>query len=206
MRIEIARLHSELDATMIYVTHDQVEAMTMADKIVVLRAGLVEQVGSPLELYHHPCNLFVAGFIGSPKMNFINTTVSAVDASGVTVALPAGESVKVPCKHDGMQVGDKVTFGVRPEDFLEEGGDAKLAGTVFVVERLGGETFAYVKVDSGEIITAQLGGKSPIRVNDKVALGINAQTTHLFSADELALERLDRAAFSEPGRTVHAAS
>ncbi len=206
MRIEIARLHSELDATMIYVTHDQVEAMTMADKIVVLRAGMVEQVGSPLELYHHPRNLFVAGFIGSPKMNFIETTVSAVDESGVTVNLSGGEKIKVPCKPGGVKAGDKITFGVRPEDIVEEGGDAKLPGTVLVVERLGGETYAYVKVESGEMITAQLGGKSAIRVNDKVALGINSQTTYLFTADELALERLDREAFSEPGRTAHAAS
>ena len=86
MRIELARLHDELKATMIYVTHDQVEAMTMADKIVVLQAGVVEQAGSPLELYHHPRNLFVAGFIGSPKMNFLPATVTAVDAGGATVA------------------------------------------------------------------------------------------------------------------------
>ena len=90
MRIELARLHDELDATMIYVTHDQVEAMTMADKIVVLQGGVVEQVGSPLELYHHPRNLFVAGFIGSPKMNFLPAKVTAVDGAGATVQLAGG--------------------------------------------------------------------------------------------------------------------
>ena len=90
MRIELARLHEELAATMIYVTHDQVEAMTMADKIVVLQGGIVEQAGTPLELYHHPRNLFVAGFIGSPKMNFLPVTVNAVDQAGATVQLPGG--------------------------------------------------------------------------------------------------------------------
>ena len=90
MRIELARLHDELEATMIYVTHDQVEAMTMADKIVVLQGGIVEQAGTPLELYHHPRNLFVAGFIGSPKMNFLPVTVNAVDQAGATVQLPGG--------------------------------------------------------------------------------------------------------------------
>src|ERR687893_486805 len=88
MRIELARLHESLKATMIYVTHDQVEAMTLADQIVVLQGGIVEQAGTPLELYHHPNNLFVAGFIGSPKMNFLPTKVSAVDGAGATVALP----------------------------------------------------------------------------------------------------------------------
>ena len=90
MRIELARLHDELEATMIYVTHDQVEAMTMADKIVVLQGGIVEQAGSPLELYHHPRNLFVAGFIGSPKMNFLPGKVTAVDGGSATVQLPGG--------------------------------------------------------------------------------------------------------------------
>ena len=90
MRIELSRLHDELDATMIYVTHDQIEAMTMADKIVVLRAGTVEQVGSPLELYHHPANLFVAGFIGSPRMNFLEAKVVEASATGTSVSLPSG--------------------------------------------------------------------------------------------------------------------
>src|SRR5438270_2503798 len=115
MRIELSRLHEELAATMIYVTHDQVEAMTLADKIVVLQAGVVEQAGSPLELYHHPRNLFVAGFIGSPKMNFLPATVTAADAAGATVQLPGGGSVAVPVRPGRVKAGDAVTFGVRPE-------------------------------------------------------------------------------------------
>ncbi len=115
MRIELARLHDELKATMIYVTHDQVEAMTMADKIVVLQAGVVEQAGSPLELYHHPRNIFVAGFIGSPKMNFLPGKVTAVDGASATVQLAGGSSITVPCQPGGLKAGASVTVGVRPE-------------------------------------------------------------------------------------------
>jgi multiple sugar transport system ATP-binding protein len=146
MRIEIARMHHDFDATMIYVTHDQVEAMTMADKIVVLQAGIVEQVGSPLELYHHPRNRFVAGFMGSPNMNFVETEIQKVEANAVTVGLPGGGSVSVPVKGEGAKAGDKVTMGVRPEHLVEIGepgdspGDSQIAGDVLVVERLGGGT------------------------------------------------------------------
>jgi ABC-type sugar transport systems, ATPase components len=125
MRIEIARMHIDFNATMIYVTHDQVEAMTMADKIVVLQAGLVEQVGSPLELYHHPSNLFVAGFIGSPTMNFLKTEVRATQADSVTVGLPGGSSISVPVKPGKCRTGDKVTLGVRPEHLWKTVGETE---------------------------------------------------------------------------------
>ena len=115
MRIELARLHDELDATMIYVTHDQVEAMTMADKIVVLQGGIVEQVGSPLELYHHPRNLFVAGFIGSPEDELHRRHGDAPSTpSGATVELPGGAAVTVPVTGGGMRSATSVTLGVRP--------------------------------------------------------------------------------------------
>ena len=114
MRLEIARLKRSLpDTTMIYVTHDQVEAMTMADRIVVLNAGNVEQAGAPLELYNHPRNLFVAGFIGSPQMNFVKSEITAASEREATVALPGGGSITVAAS--GRKVGEKVTFGVRPE-------------------------------------------------------------------------------------------
>src|SRR6267142_1195453 len=148
MRIEIARMHIEFNATMIYVTHDQVEAMTMADKIVVLQAGIVEQVGSPLELYHHPRNLFVAGFIGSPTMNFLKTEVRAAQADSVTVGLPGGGSISAPVKPGKCRPGDKVTLGVRPEHLLEGGGgDGELKSVVLVVERLGGATYCYLQLE-----------------------------------------------------------
>src|SRR3712207_2570037 len=108
-------LHDELAATMICVTHDQIEAMAMADKIVVLQSGIVEQAGTPLELYHHPRNLFVAGFIGSPKMNFLPATITSIADSAVTIQLAGGASLVVPVRPGRQTIGDKVTLGVRPE-------------------------------------------------------------------------------------------
>ena len=122
MRIEIAKLHHSLDATMIYVTHDQVEAMTLADRIVVLNAGVVEQFGSPLELYHHPQNLFVAGFIGSPKMNFLQGEIAGGTDNAVTVRLADGATLVAAGGRDGARSGEKVTVGMRPEHLLEGGG------------------------------------------------------------------------------------
>jgi multiple sugar transport system ATP-binding protein len=115
MRLEFARLHDELKTTMIYVTHDQVEAMTLADKIVVLSAGRVEQVGSPSTLYDAPANRFVAGFIGSPKMNFLEGRVDAVDAHGVGVTLRSGARQRAAVVGGALRVGDTVTLGIRPE-------------------------------------------------------------------------------------------
>ncbi len=199
MRIEIARMHSEFDATMIYVTHDQVEAMTMADKIVVLQGGIIEQVGSPLELYHHPCNRFVAGFIGSPNMNFIETEVRSVQADGVTVGLPGGEAVSAPVKGDGLKPGDKITLGVRPEHLLESGGDGHIHGKALVVERLGGATYVYTGLE-GETITAEIDGNSHIKVNDTISLGIKGETCHLFAPDGRALEQTERHPLASMGR------
>lgn len=161
MRIELASLHDSLQATMIYVTHDQVEAMTLADKIVVLQGGIIEQMGSPLELYHHPRNLFVAGFIGSPKMNFISVTVSAVNDSGATVRLPGEATVMIPVKPKTLSVGDRATLGIRPEHLRLDQSNASVNGEVLVVERLGGETFLYIKIAGGETIVVQTDGDNP---------------------------------------------
>jgi multiple sugar transport system ATP-binding protein len=202
MRIEIARMHHDFDATMIYVTHDQVEAMTMADKIVVLQAGVVEQVGSPLELYHHPCNRFVAGFIGSPTMNFLETSAQKVEADSVTVGLPGGgSSVTVPVEGKGQRTGDKLTLGVRPEHLLEGGGaDGQFGGKVLVVERLGGATFVYVSIEGDQTITAEIDGNSHIKVGDQISLGVQADTCHLFGADGLSLEQTVRHSLADVGR------
>jgi multiple sugar transport system ATP-binding protein len=206
MRIEIARMHSDFDATMIYVTHDQVEAMTMADKIVVLQAGVVEQVGSPLDLYHHPRNRFVAGFIGSPNMNFLETGVQQVEADAVTVGLPGGGRVSVPVKGEQVKSGDQVTLGVRPEHLLEGGGgDAQIKGRVLVVERLGGGTLIYAKLEDEQTISAQIDGNSPIRVDDTIELGIKSETCHVFAADGLALPLIERHPLADIGRS-HAAA
>ncbi|MCW1918131.1 ABC transporter ATP-binding protein [Rhodobacter sp. KR11] len=142
MRIEIARLHRQLGATVVYVTHDQTEAMTLATRIVVLRAGRIEQVGAPLDLYHDPANTFVAGFIGSPRMNLIPAEVLGVSAAGLDLALTGLDArVTVPGR---AAVGDRVTLGLRPEDF-DPLGAAELTLEVDVVEHLGAESFAYAR-------------------------------------------------------------
>ena len=191
MRIELARLHEELAATMIYVTHDQVEAMTMADKIVVLQGGIVEQAGTPLELYHHPRNLFVAGFIGSPKMNFLPVTVNAVDQAGATVQLPGGGTVTVPVQPGRLRTGDTATLGVRPEH-LQPSGDGELVSEVTVVERLGGETFLYTQLASGEMMVVQADGEIPTTTHERIAVKLNPATCHLFDGTGIAVERAQR--------------
>jgi multiple sugar transport system ATP-binding protein len=191
MRIELARLHDELDATMIYVTHDQVEAMTMADKIVVLQAGIVEQAGSPLELYHHPRNLFVAGFIGSPKMNFMPATVTAADGGGATVRIAGGSDLTIPVRPGHVAVGDPVTLGVRPEH-MRPAESGELAGEVMVVERLGGETFLYTQVPGDAMVVIQADGEIPTRVHERIAVRLDPETCHLFDANGLAVERAHR--------------
>jgi len=201
MRIEIARLHHELDATMIYVTHDQVEAMTLADKIVVLNAGRVEQVGSPLELYHHPQNLFVAGFIGSPKMNFLATRVTAVEAGRAHVALPGGGSVAVPVRAEGLAADAAVTLGVRPEHLVAGPADGTVPARVFVVERLGGGTYVYARTEGEAMIVVEVDGDSPVQVGDRIDIGVPAEACHLFDADGNALPRNRRHPLAQPDRT-----
>ena len=202
MRIELARLHDELKATMIYVTHDQVEAMTMADKIVVLQAGVIEQAGSPLELYHHPRNLFVAGFIGSPKMNFMPAKVTAADGTGATVKLGSGSSITVPVQPGRLKAGDAVTLGVRPEH-LRPADAGELQGEVMVVERLGGETFLYTQLAAGsEMLVIQTDGEIPTRVHDKIAVKLSPATCHLFDAAGLAVERGERHPLADVRRTA----
>ncbi len=190
-RIELLRLHEELQATMIYVTHDQVEAMTMADKIVVLQAGLVEQVGSPLELYHHPDNLFVAGFIGSPRMNLMPARVVEASGSGVTVALPSGGQVTVPTSAGSVRAGDTVTLGVRPEGLrIDPAGP--MVGEVTLVERLGGLTLLHIAAAGDQMITVQIEGSDSTRAREAVHLSINTAACHLFDKSGLALSRLAR--------------
>jgi lactose/L-arabinose transport system ATP-binding protein len=154
MRIEIARLHKELATTIIYVTHDQVEAMTLADKIVVLRDGLISQVGSPLDLYDNPDNLFVAGFIGSPKMNFIKGIAEETGADVLVVSLPdfGGTKISFPVPAARVEKGAPLTIGIRPENFSDEG-SAQLSLTIELIEHLGGETFAYARYGESDVIT-----------------------------------------------------
>lgn len=181
MRLELASLHDSLQSTIIYVTHDQVEAMTLADKIVVLQGGIVEQVGSPLELYHDPRNLFVAGFIGSPKMNFLSVTVATVNDSGTTVKLPGDASVTIPVKPGSLSVRARATLGIRPEHLRLDRNNATVNGEVLVVERLGGETYLYVKIAGGDTLIVQTDGDNPSHRHDLVPIHISGELCHLFA-------------------------
>jgi multiple sugar transport system ATP-binding protein len=190
MRYEFAKLHEDLKTTMIYVTHDQVEAMTLADRIVVLSAGKIEQVGSPLELYEHPCNLFVAGFIGSPKMNFIEAEVVSASAGEAVVRLGSGAQIRALVDASSAKAGDKVTLGVRPEHFTL-GSDSNLIDTtVTFVECLGGETYAYCAYPGVEdALTCNFDGRTRVRAGDSLALCLPPEACYLFSADGKAFKR-----------------
>jgi len=204
MRLELIKLHKQLNATMIYVTHDQTEAMTMADRIVVLNHGAVEQIGSLLELYRQPRNRFVAGFIGSPKMNFVDVEVMAVDQAGVTVGLPGGTELTVPCVGEGVQPGQTVALGVRPEHLIEHGGlgdDARLSGEVIVVEHLGGETLLHVGLADGRTIQVKGSGESAATDGQRIDIGFSVRHVHLFKQDGAALRQVRAATPTPP---VHA--
>ena len=183
MRLELTRLRRQLRATMIYVTHDQVEAMTMADRIVVLNQGRVEQAGRPLDLYHAPCNRFVAGFIGSPAMNFLEgSIVSAADHS-VSVAI-GGQTITVPRKPGSVRPGDAVTLGLRPEAADAMGkGDAVLSGSVTAVERLGNETYVYLDVPGSSEFAVHAAGDVAAQAGDMMQVGLPAKKCHLFDSE-----------------------
>ena len=196
MRIEIAKLHKRLEATMIYVTHDQVEAMTLADKIVVLDGGRVSQVGSPLELYHYPANRFVAGFIGSPQMNFIDAKVVSADGSKVELTLPGDKRISIPVDGSGLDLGEQVLLGVRPEHFVDpEQADCCLESRVNLAEHLGNETQIYLDMEgAADGLTLRQSGSIPAKEDSNFILGINANSCHLFQQNGQACRRL----FQEP--------
>ena len=193
MRYEFAKLHEDLKTTMIYVTHDQVEAMTLADRIVVLAAGRIEQVGSPLELYEHPDNVFVAGFIGSPKMNFLEATIVSADADGAVVRLQTGAEIR--CNVDAARAhgGDKVTFGVRPEHLEAAPAgrtDNVIATTVTFVESLGSTTHAYCDYPGvAETLVCELDGATRLRNGSALSLAVPAERAYLFDAGGQAFRR-----------------
>lgn len=193
-RIEIANLHKQLQTTMIYVTHDQAEAMTLADKIVVLRSGLMEQMGSPLELYHHPANQFVAGFLGSPQMNFITGTLTEKSPDGVAVQLDGGDTVDAMVAGYAASEGDTVTLGIRPEHVRLSNDEPGIAGVVDFVEQLGDSQFAYVRLPGNQTITARLEGGIKVTVGGTLRVVLPAGDCHVFlAADGLSLPRLDGA-------------
>ncbi len=168
MRVEILKLHQRLKNTMVYVTHDQVEAMTLADRIVVFRDGSVEQVGTPLELYREPANRFVAGFIGSPAMNFLEAACQSEQVSLGATHL---------CKR--VHADGDVTLGIRPEHLrVDERG--QLRGEVQVFEHLGGEAFVHLLLEDGQQLVARLDGEHHMRPGDRCVLGVDPQKCHVF--------------------------
>jgi ABC-type sugar transport system ATPase subunit len=184
MRVEIKKLHRRLGVTMIFVTHDQVEAMTLADRIVVLRSGVIEQVGSPLDLYNRPENLFVAGFIGSPRMNFLEGAVAAVNGAEMTIRGKAGAPLVLPANGARPESGAPVTVGIRPEHLrIVAPESGRLSGEVQIAEHLGGETFLYVALPSDETLIVEIQGQMAARPGERVGIDFEPGAHHLFSAD-----------------------
>ncbi|MEM5947432.1 sn-glycerol-3-phosphate ABC transporter ATP-binding protein UgpC [Spirochaetia bacterium 38H-sp] len=184
MRAELSALHNRLGKTMIYVTHDQVEAMTMADKIVVMRDGIIQQIGSPLHLYNNPANLFVAGFIGSPPMNFLSSTLS--EENGRLVADEGDFKVMVPAEFESVlkeYVGKPVVFGIRPEDMeFDESGKGEIQATVDVVEPLGAEIHLYLSTGNNQIIV-RTPPQHDFKVGEKVTFRPNLERAHFFDPE-----------------------
>jgi lactose/L-arabinose transport system ATP-binding protein len=169
------------------VTHDQVEAMTLADRIVVLRAGHIEQIGRPLDLYNDPDNLFVAGFVGSPKMNFIKAQIAGHDARGVVVELAGQEKTRItqPLAGAAPEVGSKVIVGVRPEHFGSAGeGDTDLVVAIDVVEHLGGTSFLYARTAHGEDVVIQ---RDAAKVPTTSEVTVSIRKSYLFDEKGLRL-------------------
>ena len=178
MRKELAALHADIGGTMIYVTHDQVEAMTLADKIVVLQAGRIEQVGTPLDLYNKPQNVFVAGFIGSPRMNIFDATAEA-DESGLI--LRSGPCTMAVPPIEGLAPGDACSFGIRPEHLdVTENHEADLVASCSLAEQLGGETYLYCDAEGLPQITAHRPGQLSVAEGQEVALRIDRTNLHVF--------------------------
>jgi multiple sugar transport system ATP-binding protein len=192
MRYELARLKAELQTTMVYVTHDQSEAMTLADTIVVMREGEIEQQGAPLELYHHPKNRFVAGFIGSPTMNFLQATVEQAQGVSSVLRFASGERLSIPLDScSSLEEDSSVTVGIRPEALEEEVSSPAegviLSGKVALVENLGNEVYIHVILPGGDTLNLRReGGETPILGQER-ALFLRAARCHIFDAQGKAL-------------------
>ena len=182
MRIELAKLHEQLDATMVYVTHDQTEAMTLSDEIIVLDQGEISQKGIPLDLYNKPNNLFVAGFIGSPKMNFINAKINSQNTDKIDLSL-LNKSFVLPKNIQGQLSSDEVKFGIRPEDIhVIDSPDFDWESKAFVVEKLGSSTFVYLE-NEGEPIVVECAGDSSIKSGDIIKVKFDLSKSHLFNKE-----------------------
>ncbi|EGU57623.1 ABC transporter, nucleotide binding/ATPase protein (sugar) [Vibrio nigripulchritudo ATCC 27043] len=181
MRLEITKLHKRLKNTMIYVTHDQIEAMTMADKIVVLRSGNIEQIGSPLELYNNPKNAFVAGFIGSPQMNFVMGHVSNITEQNFTFTGDDLNPISLPRNNMRLEEEQRVKLGIRPEDIVhlepeKPGWDA----SVLVAEHHGSDSYIHCEFETGEPILIHKPGQSSVKTDDRVRITPHPERWRLF--------------------------
>ncbi|MEB0010230.1 sn-glycerol-3-phosphate ABC transporter ATP-binding protein UgpC [Glaciimonas sp. Gout2] len=194
-RLEIAKLHRQLAATIVYVTHDQVEAMTLGDKIVVMNDGQIQQSGTPLELYQQPENLFVATFIGSPKMNLMQGLVTSIEADYLKIQLEGGQEVGADvCTTEVngvMRIGDPVTLGVRAEHILENNsGSETFSGRVNVVEHLGEANFIYATLQNGQDIVVRGDGNNTVLIGENITLSAASNAFHVFDANGNALRRI----------------
>jgi multiple sugar transport system ATP-binding protein len=191
MRVELARLHRELKTTMVYVTHDQVEAMTLASRIVVFNAGRVEQVGTPMELYREPVNLFVAGFIGSPTMNFVKAALIEAGARSAVLELEGRERITVAVDASRLAPGSVVTLGVRPEHLEASASpmDNSIVGEVHAAEHLGDVTYLYLKVQGTTQAVSRTDPENTLGLGDRAYLRLPPQRCYLFDAAGLALPR-----------------
>jgi multiple sugar transport system ATP-binding protein len=196
MRLELASLHNSLQSTMIYVTHDQIEAMTLATKIVVLQGGIVEQIGAPMQLYHNPRNRFVAGFIGSPKMNFLSVMTTSVRDYGTTLRLPGDDTVTVPVQPNNLMVGDRATLGIRPQHLRIDANHPTLMCEVLVVEHLGDATSLYVRAPGGDTLIVQTEGDRRVTVGDSLPIYIDGNLCHVFDSNDLAIPKAQQDNFT----------
>ncbi len=185
-RAEISALHKRLATTMIYVTHDQVEAMTLADRIVVMRSGRIEQIGRPLDLYNTPANLFVAGFIGAPRMNLFPVKVRSAKAGEIIVEGSGGLSATFASDDATLKPGDDATLGIRPHDIgLSRGGADSVEAQVTLVEALGPETVVHAEIADDQKMIAVLSGQDIGKSGEPIRLRLDAERTHLFNASGL---------------------
>lgn len=180
MRVELAKLHNNLGNTMIYVTHDQIEAMTLADKMVILKDGAIEQVGAPLELFNNPVNKFVAGFLGQPPMNFIKVKSAKTEGDALKAELPDGKIVSVNCAPDNQRDLSDMELGVRPENIALTTSEDGIRFKISVVEQLGDETILYGHISDGQPMTIQLAGQSRYKSNQEIRVELSTAAPVIF--------------------------
>ncbi len=189
-RLEIAKLHRQLDATIVYVTHDQVEAMTLGDKIVVMNDGHIQQAGSPLELYQQPRNLFVATFIGSPKMNLFEGKVTDITSEFLHVHLSSGQDIRAEVDTSTLKIGDVVSVGLRAEHMLDESIASEIfTGEVAIVEHLGEANFIYLTLQNGQDIVVRGDGNQTVHIGETISFSASPSAFHIFNTEGNALPR-----------------